>query len=186
MEDPRTRALDAALPLLVERGLWAVSLGDIAEVADLEPAVVGGLFRDSGVVANELYRKWKGELASTILGEGLIDAEPREQFRLFWYRAADFSMLYPHATAFMRASNHAPWLDETSLALETQVHAMLVGFFAQLRAAKVLRDETPEVLVAIVLGAFDGVFEAARRGRLPMTDAVTASAERAVWAAIKR
>jgi hypothetical protein len=88
--------------------------------------------------------------------------------------------LNPYATRFLRSQKGAPWHDEQTLALEGQVHQLLVGFFANLRGDRVLRADSPELLAALVLGAFDGMFEAGRQGQLLLTDQTIAAAERAV------
>ncbi|MES2645161.1 MAG: TetR family transcriptional regulator [Myxococcota bacterium] len=185
MTDARSRLLDAALPLVLERGPHAVTLAEIAASAQVPVGDAAVLFATPEALANELYRSWKGELARAILGEFPIAAEPREQFRVFWYRACDFGRQLPHVTAFLRRASHASWLDEQSRTLEDQVHGLLVGALARWRAERRVRDESPELLGGLVLGAYDGVFESCRRGYFVFTDEVAASSERMIWDAIR-
>jgi AcrR family transcriptional regulator len=184
MDDTRERLLDAALPLFVARGPYGVTLADIGRAAGV--ADPGAIFPDAIALANALHRHWKGELANAIVGDFPIDAAPREQFRVFWYRAAAFAMQFPAATAWLRRSTHQPWLDDATRALSDQTYGILVAYLVRWRAERQVRDESPQLMAAIVLGAFDGMFEAWRREHLVLTDTVVASAERAVWDALKR
>jgi AcrR family transcriptional regulator len=184
MVTDRERLLDAALPLLMVRDPADVPLADVARAAGVaDPASV---FADTTALANALHRHWKGELANAIVGDFPQSAAPREQFRVFWYRAADFARLNPTATAWLRRSSHAPWVDDATRALSDQVYGLLVAYLSRWREERKVRDDSPKLLAAIVLGAFDGLFEAWRRDHLAMTDEVVAAAERAVWDALKR
>ena len=42
------------------------------------------------------------------------------------------------------------------------------------------------LLSGLILGAYDGVFESARRGHFMFTDDVAASSERMIWDALRR
>lgn len=86
MDAPRDQLLDAALPLLVDRGVHALSVAGIAQEAGIDVGTASALFADVPSLANSLYRHWKTELTRAILGDGPPDADPREQFRVFWYR----------------------------------------------------------------------------------------------------
>jgi hypothetical protein len=112
-------------------------------------------------------------------------ASPREQFHLYWSSLGQFARENPSAFEFLELHHHSPYLDDHSRALEGQMVALARSRFVELRAERIVKDVEPEVLMAMVHGAFVGIFKAHRQGWLTLSDEEIATSEQCLWEAIR-
>ncbi len=175
----------AALELFAERGFYGTAVPLIAERARVGAGTVYRYFASKEAIVNALYRHHKERFAAGLLGL-LEPAQPaREQLHILWTALLRFVRENPSAFKFLELHHHGPYLDETSLAIEAQLAALGTSAFEEFRRAKVVKDVSGEIMMAIVQGAFVGLIKAADEGRIELSDAVAELTETCIWEAIR-
>lgn len=184
--DKREAILDAALELFAERGFHGTAVPLVAERAKVGAGTIYRYFESKEALVNALYQLWKGKLAAAVMSDFPFDAPVRRQFHVFWRRMAEFVRSYPRAFSFMQLHHSAPCLDPQSRQIESALVMQAATFLEHTTRQQVTKDLPPNLLIAIVLGAFVGIFQGSCDGHLVMTDEVLDQAEACVWEAIRR
>lgn len=182
----REAILNAALELFTERGFHGTAMPLVAERAGVGAGTIYRYFASKEALVNVLYQHWNEFQLVTITSEVPCDIPLRDQFHIYWQRLVDFAKHYPTAFAFLELHYHAPYLDDTSRAIEERGHHALVGFFAECLRQHMAREASAEMLASIVWGAYVGLVRASRNGRFEMTPEVIAQSETSCWDAIRR
>ncbi|HEX4951293.1 MAG TPA: TetR family transcriptional regulator, partial [Blastocatellia bacterium] len=143
-------------------------------------------FESKEALVNTLYRDWKTFQITTILKDVPPDTPLREQFRIYWQRLVEFACEFPTAFGFLELHFHAPYLDAESRAIEERGHNALVGFFQNCLRQQIVKESPPEMLGAIVMGAYVGLIKASRMGCFQLTQEIVEKAEACCWEAIRR
>lgn len=185
-QDKRDAVFAAALDLFAERGFYGTTVPDIASRARVGAGTIYRYFPSKEALVNALYQHHKAELADALLRELDIEAPPRAVFHDFWGRACAFAVKNPKAVQFLELHHHAPYLDEESRRIEADLLLMANQFLAEGSAKQVFKDMAPALLLAVVWGAFRGVFQGSCDGSLKLDDATMRDAEQCVWEAIRR
>ncbi|MBI2389241.1 MAG: TetR/AcrR family transcriptional regulator [Deltaproteobacteria bacterium] len=185
--DKRAAILDAALALFAERGFHGTAVPLVAARAGVGAGTMYRYFPSKEALVNALYRHWKQVITATMLESFPLDAEPRALFAEGWRRLSAFATAHPRAFVFLELHHHAPYLDEESRAADARVLLPLRAFVEQAQRTGAVRDDPPELLMALVFGAVVGVVRAAEAGHLPVSrEDALARAEARVWEAIRR
>lgn len=184
-EDKREAILSAALSLFATRGFHGTPVPLIAEKAKVGAGTLYRYFESKEAIVNELYREKKRELAAALLGDLPIGAPTRQIFHEVWVRLARFADEHPDVLAFLELHHHDDYLDEQSRKLEREVFTPLQLWVADAQQKQIVKGYAPEVLMAIVWGAFVGVVRASKMGLCPLEPAMEA-AEACMWEAIRR
>jgi AcrR family transcriptional regulator len=182
----REAILDAALACFTERGFHGTSVPVIAEAAGLAPSSLYRHFDSKEALVNELYRDLKGRLMTALAPALMGELEPRALFRRFWHRLVQLARESPEVIVFLEHHHHGDYLDEESQRLEAQTFEPFYAVLATEPAKAALAPLPPEATMAIVWGAFSGLFRAHRLGHLSWDDALLADTEDRVWRAIRR
>ncbi len=185
---PSTREaiLEAALACFTERGFHGTSVPAIARAAGLAPSSLYRHFDSKEALVNELYRELKGRLMRALAPALVGELEPRALFRRFWHRLVQLARESPEVIVFLEHHHHGDYLDAESQRLEEQTFEPFYAVLATERAKAALAPLPPEATMAIVWGAFSGLFRAHRLGHLSWDDALLAETEDRVWRAIRR
>ena len=77
--------------------------------------------------------------------------------------------------------HHAPYLDDESRAQEQRMHFFGVALVTHAQAQGRMRAGPPEVLSALIIGAFTGLVRVVREGRVVRDAAASELAEAACW-----
>jgi len=176
----------AALELFAERGFHGTTMPALAERAGVAAGTIYRYFESKEALVNELYASTKRDLLTRLLHDFPFDAEPREQFRAFWWRLAAFARSDPQAFAFLELHHHASYLSQENLTLERAAFLPVLAFLEDTRARKITKPISSEALIAIVWGAFAGLVKADRLQHMTLTDDVIAQAEGCCWDALRR
>ena len=182
--EKRQRLLDAALELFAERGFHGTAVPLVAEKAGVGAGTLYRFFESKEALVNEVYRQAKGRLGAA-LGELDLALPPRQLFESFWQRLVDFARAEPVAFHFLELQDHAPYLDGESRAVEMTV--LLPAFQACQRFQEqgAVRPDLPlDVMIALIWGAFVGLFKAERHGYLQLDDERLQRACDACWDAL--
>lgn len=183
--DKAEAILAAALDLFVERGFHGTSVPSVADKAGVASGTIYHYFDSKEALVNALYRRWKGEIATRLVG-GFDPSKPvREQFRALWDGMADFALGHTKELAFLELHHHGSYLDAESKGIEQRLTGFGIGMVEQAQAVQALKPLSPSLLIELVNGAFLGVFRAAVEGRLPLSKATFLEAERCCWEAVR-
>jgi AcrR family transcriptional regulator len=192
VDDKRRLILDAALTTFADRGYHGTAVPEVATAAGVGTGTLYRYFANKEALVNEVYRDAKARLRAALLGDPTrtsttsagIDfkAPPAEWFADLWSRLGAFALAEPDAFRFLEMQDHAPYLDNASKHVELAVLGPLW------LAGKQLRDRTDlghsastDVLIALVWGAFVGLFKAKRLGYLRLDAHSLQQAGEACW-----
>lgn len=185
-ERTRDALLDAALRLFAERGFHGTAVPDVARAAGVAAGTVYRHFASKEELVNVLYRRCKLALMRGLFGAVRVDDPAREQFAGFWAALAAFAGSDPRAFAFLELHHHGPYLDAESRALELRALTTIAGLVERGRAEGSLGSASVDTVMALVWGAFVGLFKASRLGYLTLDAARLAEAEALCWRAMSR
>lgn len=183
--DKAEAILVAALDLFVERGFHGTAVPLVAERAGVSAGTLYHYFENKEALVNVLFRKWKTAIAQHVLGGYPTDKPAREQFRTAWRLMAEFALTHRREFAFLELHHHASYLDAESRALESQLLEFAARMMKKAQAEQALKNEPPELLMAVSNGAFVGLFRAGMQGRVELTLELFMSAEQCCWEAIR-
>jgi hypothetical protein len=113
------------------------------------------------------------------------DVPPREKFRELWRRLWAYASEKQQSAIFLELHHHADYLDERSRALEDLVMQPILEFVRQSQANQALKDVDPQLLIAVVYGAFIQVVKAIWLGQLERSPETLERAEACVWEAVR-
>lgn len=178
--DRRREILDAALGLFVERGFHGTAVPEIAQRAGVGLGTIYRYFESKEQLVNELYRHCKTQMGEALM-KASLQGSPRQQFHAMWEGMVTLVREQPKGFEFVELHHHAPYLDAESRAHEDRMHMVAIELLRHAQREGRLRAGDPEVLMALVIGAFTGLVRFARAGRLQLDEASSALAEQACW-----
>jgi TetR/AcrR family transcriptional regulator, repressor of fatR-cypB operon len=186
-DSPRREAiLEAALDLFAELGYHGTTVPQVAEKAQVGAGTVYRYFESKEALVNAAFQKWKRELARALMSDFPVDRPVRAQFHEIWRRLAQFVARHPRAVDFLELHHHGSYLDATSLAVEKELLLPVNAFIEQAKKQEQIKPMRPEVLGALVWGAFMGLVGASRKGHLELDKRTLDAAEECMWEAIRR
>jgi AcrR family transcriptional regulator len=185
-DDPSERKLlDAALALFSTRGFHGTSIPELLGGARVGASSFYRRFPSKEALVNALFRREKRALQAA-LEEGLDrQLEPAPLFAAFWARLAGYARAAPASFRFLEMQDHIPYLDGESRARELAVLGPIYVACLDFQQRGVWRtDVAAEVAIALIWGAFVGLFKAERLGYFRLSDAMLDQARDACWRAL--
>jgi AcrR family transcriptional regulator len=183
--DKREAIFEAALELFAERGFHGTVVPDVAARAGVGTGTLYRYFENKEALVNAVYQRWKGALMGALMSKVPLDGTPRVQFHELWHCLAQFAVENPRAIAFLELHHHAPYLNDESKRIEQRGLELLKAFVVRAQAAHVMRKMAPEILMAVVYGAFVGMLKASLGDYLTMNTKAMTAAENALWDGIR-
>ena len=183
------RVLDAALAVFTERTYGGTAVPQVAERAGIGVGTIYRSFEGKEALANAVYRRAKLALLDHLhaaLGALGADATTFDQVAAAWAGLAAYAAGDPDGFAFLEHQQHATYLDDASRAVSDRVDALGADLIRAGQARGDLRDGDPDLLVALVFGAFVGLTKAARSRSRPLAPADVSRAGDAVWHLLAR
>jgi AcrR family transcriptional regulator len=172
--------LSAALELFSERTYEGTAVPLLAQRAGVGAGTIYRYFENKEALVNAVYRRWASE-RKRLLVDSMPDAPAREQFRHFWRGLWQLAAEQPHATLFLEAHHHAPYLDERSCAIRDEFLDGAAAILEHAQASGQVRRATPHMLGALIFGAFTGLLKRLSDHGEPVTEAYVAESEEIVW-----
>jgi AcrR family transcriptional regulator len=176
----REAILDAALALFCEHTYDGARVPLVAERAGVGGGTIYRYFENKEALVNAVYRRAKTAMM-TAIGAPPPGATPREGFTHWWRGLWRFATAEPQAFAFLETHHHAAYLDAESHAAGAQVMAAAAAFVARAQAAGAVKPVAPEVLIALVFGAFTGLMKCANDTDLAVDERMIAETEDCIW-----
>ena len=177
----RELILQAALQLFAERGYHGTAVPELAQIAGVGAGTIYRYFDNKEALVNAVFQRAKSLLKDCLHHELNLEAPPREVFTQFWQRLTSFARTYPLEFRFLELHHHQPYLNEASIAVELQVLVPIWSYCVANRRAGIAYDMPAEALMALIWGAFVGLFKAEHSGYLVLTDEILNQAEAACW-----
>ena len=175
--EKREAILDAALALFAEHTFDGTPVPLIAERAGVGAGTIYRYFESKEALVNTVYRRWKLELKRCLIDDAPAGAAPREEFRHWWGALRRFAREHPQAFAFLEMHHHAAYLDGESRAVAAAVNDGARAMVRRSQRAGGMRRADPDMLIAMVFGAFTGLVKAG----MPASPRAAAEAEACAW-----
>lgn len=180
-EQTRIAILRAARDLMGERSYDATTVPEVARRAGIAAGTIYLHFAGKQAMVNAVYRDAKLEMQRRLL-EAMAEARtPRDGFHRLWRGLFEFSRKEPEAFRFLEMHRHLPYLDAASRQVARDVFEGVAEYVRQAQDQGAVRRAPPEVLIALVFGAFVGLAKEAEWGHAPLDDESIAVSENAVW-----
>jgi AcrR family transcriptional regulator len=181
----REAILDAALELFAERGFHGTAVPLVAKRANVGAGTVYRYFESKEALVNALYQREKQAFVMRLIQNFPEDVPPREKFRELWRRLWAFANENQKSAIFLELHHHADYLDDKSRALEELVMQPILEFVRQSQQAQALKNVDPQLLIAVVYGAFIQVVKAVWLGQLKLSSDTLERAEACIWEAVR-
>jgi AcrR family transcriptional regulator len=183
--DKREQIMAAALDLFVERGFYGTTVPEIAERANVGAGTIYRYFDSKEALVNEIYRAEKQLFAKNVIESFTPPNGARELFRVLWGRMAKFTTEHAKSFVFLELHHHAQYLDQESRDLEQRMLNLFAGVVVAQQARGELKNASPRLLMALVMGAFIGVIRNCVEMNAEPTQADWNTAEQCMWEAIR-
>lgn len=157
----------------------------MAKRANVGAGTVYRYFESKEALVNALYQREKQAFVLRLCENFPENVPPREKFRELWRRLWAFASENQKSAIFLELHHHADYLDAKSLELENLVMQPILEFVRQSQANQALKDVDPQLLIAVVYGAFIQVVKAIWLGQLERSPETLARAEACVWEAVR-
>lgn len=172
----------AALQLFAERGYHGTAVPEVASRAGVGTGTIYRYFDSKEVLVNAVFQRAKRLLRDHLLSEIDLTQPPRQLFGMFWQSLTRFARQWPLEFRFLELQDHVPYLDTASRNIELEVLAPIFAWCVHARRTGIARDMPAEALMAMIWGAFVGLFKAEYTGHITLDDSTLAAAEQACWA----
>ena len=179
--DRRDKILDAALVCFVAEGFHGTAVPEVSKRAGVATGTIYHHFPSKEALVNALYRKWKEQIARTVLTAFPPTGSVRDQFRAIWRAMYDFAKSYPDAFAFLELHNHRSYLDAESLAMENRLKDFGAAMVQRAQKEGLVKAGSTTLLMELVFGAFIGMMRAHWEGRVKLDEPELELAEVACW-----
>ncbi len=179
--DKREALLRAALELFAERTYSAAPVPDIAARAGVGTGTVYRHFQSKEDLANSVFQRCKSAMHEMLSASFAADGSAQRRFLEMWHGLAAMAAADPMAIRFLELQHHEEYLNEDSRALREAVYSAAERFVRDGQAAGEIASLEPKIAIALVFGAFVGLFKAATQGRITLDDAAVASTGTCAW-----
>lgn len=184
--DKRERVLEAALELFTDRGFHGTPMPLVAERAGVAAGTIYRYFESKEALVNALFQEWHGRMSEELFGDFPWDEPLRQQFHLYWQRAARFAFRHPKAYSFLNLHFHAPYLDDRSRESIEQHWQRGREYFGAASEQQVTKALPADLLVLVLDGVFTGMFRCHVLGMVEINEELIQAVEECAWAAIRR
>lgn len=182
---PSETILAAALRVFSKFGVEGTAVPQIAKAAKVGVGSLYRYFDGKEDLVNELFRHTKQRLKARLENGLDLSAAPRALFADFWKRLTAFAIEEPEAFRFLELQDHLPYLDKKSRSVELEVLAPIWLMCVEMQKQGVMsRAMRVELAMAMVWGAFVGVFKAQHNGYLQIEKGELDAVRDACWQAI--
>jgi AcrR family transcriptional regulator len=178
----RDAILGAALELFSERTFASTPMPELARRAGVGAGTIYRYFDSKDALVNALFQRWKREMTDAVSGNIPDDLTPREQFTHWWRGLWKFATELPSVYHFLETHHHAAYLDAASRRVGAQLSDRAITYLREGQRRGAIRKGNPEVLMALVMGAFTGLVKSATEHNRPLTHSTLETSEAAVWA----
>lgn len=179
--DRREALLRAALDLFAERTYGATPVPEIAARAHVGAGTVYRHFESKEALANAVFRRCKQAMHDRLRSALEAGGTEKERFLRLWAGLADLAITDPTALRFLELQAHSEYLDEKSRSVSDAVFHTAEVFVTEGQRAGAILPGNPAVLIALVFGAFVGLFKESCAERFSLSEESVVDAGERVW-----
>ena len=182
-QDKLERILQAATSLFAEKGFHGTTVPDVANSAAVGAGTIYRYFDNKEDLVNGVFVRCKTRLKMS-LEAGMENADVlglEARFSLAWANLCRFAQDNPEEFCFLEMQEHSKYLSHESKRLEREVLAPLRLFAHKGKREGMIRQMPAMALIAMVWGAFVGLFKANALGYTRLDQAVLDEAGRVCW-----
>ena len=163
-KDKLARILKAATSLFAEKGFHGTTVPDVANTASVGAGTIYRYFDNKDDLVNGVFvsskTRFRQYLAAGMERDSANEISLEAKFGHVWDNLCRFAQDNPEQFCFLEMQEHSKYLNHESKRLERQVLAPLRLFAQQGKRAGVIRELPAMGLIAMVWGAFVGLFKA--------------------------
>lgn len=179
--DKREALLRSALELFAERTYSSTPVPDIAARAGVGTGTVYRHFQSKEDLANSVFQRCKTAMHEMLRGAFAGEGSTQQRFFAMWHGLAAMAASDPRAIRFLELQHHEEYLNEDSRALREAVYATAERFVRDGQATGDLAELEPKIVIALVFGAFVGLFKADTQKRVEMDEAAIVASAASAW-----
>ena len=175
--------LSEATRLFAEKGFHGTAVPEVAAAAGVGAGTIYRYFDNKEHLVNGVFRNCKESLRDYIErdAQDLSELNLEQQFCLLWRNLCCFAREKPEQFYFLELQEHSKYLDAQSKRLERQVLAPIRLFAIRGQHDGKIRKVPTMALIAMVWGAFVGLFKANAHGYTSLPPEVIDEAGALCW-----
>lgn len=180
--DKREMILRAALKVFSSGGVNGVPMPKLAEEAGISTGLIYRYFESKEALVNELYQEQKQKLATILYVKQAPDTPPYDAYWAVWTRMVVYATEYRDAFRFLELQDHRPYLNKSSMEVESDVLTPFMKYYRLMQKRKVFRtDMRAEVMMTMHWGSFVKLFKSKYEGIIELSQQDIDVAGEAGW-----
>lgn len=175
----------ATCRLAAERGLFGLTLAEIAKAAEIGTSTLYVYFADKEALFNEVFRRAKGE-AVMFYGDQIDPAAPfKARVRGVWNKMLDHRLRRFDQVSFMEQYEGSTFMSSESRAYSARVTEGLKQLVTEGQAAEILKAAPPIFLTSLFIGSMRETARLIRGESISDSEDSRAIAFQLCWDAIR-
>lgn len=177
------KILSEACCLFAEKGFHGTAVPEVAAAAGVGAGTIYRYFENKEDLVNGVFVYSKNKLRD-YMGRDISEADSADlesAFYKLWRNLCRFARENPTEFYFLELQEHTKYLNRESKKLERDVLAPVRLFATRGRKVGLIKPVSTMALIALVWGAFVGLFKADANGYLQLSDEVIEEAGRICW-----
>lgn len=184
VSDKRGAMLDTALHLIAERGFHNTPVSMITEVSGVSAGIIYHYFDSKDDLIRELFKEVKLDMMQSITDGYSNDLPYHDRFSLLWANSIRHVLSNPDQAKFLEQFENSSYLEPTLPEAVTAEIELIMGFYSEGVANRVLKDLPTPVLLSLSTGVAASLLKQHLAGTLVLDDDLSATAAAACWDAI--
>lgn len=175
----------ATCRLAAERGLFGLTLAEIAKAAEIGTSTLYVYFADKEALFNDVFRRAKLE-AVTFYGEQIDPAASlKARIRALWNGMLDHRLRRFDQVSFLEQFEGSSFMSDESRAYHAQITERLMTLVAEGQAAEVLKAAPAALLHALFIGSIRETARLIRGRRIADAEEARAIAFQLCWDGVR-
>lgn len=175
----------ATCQLAAERGLFGLTLTEIAKAAGIGTSTLYVYFEDKEELFNEVYRRAKLE-AMAVYGSAIDPTAPlKSRVRTVWQNMLDHRLRSHNQASFMEQFVGSSFMNDESRAFVDRLGTGLMQMVAEGQKAEILKAVPAPILSSFFIGSVRETARMIRAAAVPDTEETRALAFQLCWDGIR-
>lgn len=186
MEDKKSRILNSALVLFVEKGFHATTLPEIAKHANVAAGTIYLYFKNKEDLVNMVWQVNKLKLKETLESAFDVKQTYEENFRNIYLSYLNFAFKNGDAFSFLNLHYHYPYLTSQNLKIDEEIESFLFRFIKQGQIEGLVIDGAAPLILSLLDGGVVGIFRSVRKGLLKWNSKMASDSLNLAWNSISK
>lgn len=186
LEDKKSRILNSALVLFVEKGFHATTLPEIAKHANVAAGTIYLYFKNKEDLVNMVWQVNKLKLKETLESAFDVKKTYEENFRNIYLSYLNFAFKNGDAFSFLNLHYHYPYLTSQNLKIDEEIESFLFRFIKQGQIEGLVIDGAAPLILSLLDGGVVGIFRSVRKGLLKWNSKMASDSLNLAWNSISK